>query len=253
MFDDKNVQPTPAPDNLPTDQPAPEQAPVAPAKQEATDETVQDIFASVDSPEPNPPSGQLNTPQPFMPAGLPVSASPVSQATPKSNSGAKVVLIILIILIIIGAGALVYLQYFKNNQLSPTTTVPDNEINLVIPDDQPATTTDIDLEPDNEVIDEEVDSNLISDNSEIINNPDIIDDTIDNPDLINDEMPVVIDDSLSEIDPNLDSDGDGLTDYEEIHIYGTNPLVTDTDGDGYPDGEEVRAGYNPLGEGRLVQ
>jgi hypothetical protein len=50
---------------------------------------------------------------------------------------------------------------------------------------------------------------------------------------------------------NSDTDGDGLTDYEEINIYGTDPLKSDTDGDSYPDGEEVLNGYNPLGEGLL--
>ena len=43
----------------------------------------------------------------------------------------------------------------------------------------------------------------------------------------------------------LDSDGDGLTDEEEIRI-GTDPFKADTDGDGYPDGLEVALGSNPL-------
>ena len=46
-------------------------------------------------------------------------------------------------------------------------------------------------------------------------------------------------------DPNVDSDGDGLTDYEEVHTYNTDPQDADTDGDGYLDGEEVAGGYNP--------
>lgn len=37
-----------------------------------------------------------------------------------------------------------------------------------------------------------------------------------------------------------DSDGDGLSNYEEIVVYGTNPTLADTDGDGIPDGDEVR-------------
>lgn len=45
---------------------------------------------------------------------------------------------------------------------------------------------------------------------------------------------------------NPDSDGDGLSDWEEIYIWGTDPLNPDTDGDGYLDGEEVKAGYDPL-------
>jgi len=41
-------------------------------------------------------------------------------------------------------------------------------------------------------------------------------------------------------DPNNpDTDGDGLTDGEEVHKYHTNPLNPDTDGDGLTDGEEV--------------
>ncbi len=44
----------------------------------------------------------------------------------------------------------------------------------------------------------------------------------------------------------LDSDGDGLTDDEEIHGYGTDPNNPDTDGDGMPDGWEVQNSLNPL-------
>lgn len=43
-----------------------------------------------------------------------------------------------------------------------------------------------------------------------------------------------------------DTDGDGLTDYEEVFIYGTSPYLADTSGDGISDGEHVRAGNNPL-------
>jgi len=49
----------------------------------------------------------------------------------------------------------------------------------------------------------------------------------------------------------MDSDGDGLFDSDEIYVYKTDPYNIDTDGDGYSDGVEVKNGYNPLGEGRL--
>ncbi len=48
-----------------------------------------------------------------------------------------------------------------------------------------------------------------------------------------------------------DTDGDGLGDREEVKVYGTNPLKADTDGDGYSDGTEVSGGYNPNGPGKL--
>jgi hypothetical protein len=43
-----------------------------------------------------------------------------------------------------------------------------------------------------------------------------------------------------------DSDGDGLSDGEELNTYGTNPLNEDTDGDGKNDGYEVNVyGQDP--------
>jgi len=43
-----------------------------------------------------------------------------------------------------------------------------------------------------------------------------------------------------EIDSNgLDFDGDGLTDQDEVDLFGTDRLAADTDGDGYSDAEEV--------------
>lgn len=56
------------------------------------------------------------------------------------------------------------------------------------------------------------------------------------------------------MDPNnIDSDGDGLFDREEIRVYGTGPLNPDTDGDGHADGIEVRNGFNPKGAGKLFE
>lgn len=50
--------------------------------------------------------------------------------------------------------------------------------------------------------------------------------------------------------PNgADTDSDGLTDWAEIKIYKTNPLGPDSDGDGYKDGEEVINGYDPAKSG----
>lgn len=45
---------------------------------------------------------------------------------------------------------------------------------------------------------------------------------------------------------NPDTDYDGLSDYDEVRVYGTNPLHPDTDGDQMADGYEVQLGRNPL-------
>lgn len=44
---------------------------------------------------------------------------------------------------------------------------------------------------------------------------------------------------------NPDTDGDGLKDGDEKH-HETNPHIRDTDGDGFSDGEEVEARTDPL-------
>lgn len=45
---------------------------------------------------------------------------------------------------------------------------------------------------------------------------------------------------------NPDTDNDGLTDGDEVNIYGTDPLKYDTDDDGISDGDEIVLGTDPL-------
>ncbi|MBI4250647.1 hypothetical protein HY622_03600 [Candidatus Uhrbacteria bacterium] len=42
-----------------------------------------------------------------------------------------------------------------------------------------------------------------------------------------------------------DTDGDGLTDYDELYTYRTSPYLKDTDSDGYTDDEELKTGHDP--------
>ncbi len=44
---------------------------------------------------------------------------------------------------------------------------------------------------------------------------------------------------------DADTDCDGLSDYDELNIYGTDPLQPDTDGDGLSDGWEVANQFDP--------
>lgn len=44
---------------------------------------------------------------------------------------------------------------------------------------------------------------------------------------------------------NPDTDGDTLSDGDEVNVHGTDPLDTDTDGDLVDDGAEVLAGTDP--------
>lgn len=48
-----------------------------------------------------------------------------------------------------------------------------------------------------------------------------------------------------------DSDSDGLSDFDEINIFGSDPYNSDSDGDGVEDGEAVLNGKDPVGGGPL--
>lgn len=51
--------------------------------------------------------------------------------------------------------------------------------------------------------------------------------------------------SIADILMDLDSDEDGISDYEELCRYGTDPCNDDTDGDGCSDGFELDNGGDP--------
>lgn len=52
---------------------------------------------------------------------------------------------------------------------------------------------------------------------------------------------------------DFDTDGDGLSDADEINVWHSDPKKKDTDGDTFSDGYEVIKGYDPNGAGKLNQ
>lgn len=46
-------------------------------------------------------------------------------------------------------------------------------------------------------------------------------------------------------DSSIDTDKDGISDFDEVNIYKTNPELSDTDNDGVTDGIEIARGYDP--------
>ena len=48
-----------------------------------------------------------------------------------------------------------------------------------------------------------------------------------------------------EIDITTDTDGDGVSDWDEANIYKTSMYLEDTDGDGIPDGREINQKTDP--------
>ena len=68
--------------------------------------------------------------------------------------------------------------------------------------------------------------------------------------------PLSVTDDMANIDitlqdPMTDSDGDGVSDYDEVYVHGTLWNNPDTDDDGMPDGDEVLAGSSPTNDASM--
>ncbi|WP_371803811.1 right-handed parallel beta-helix repeat-containing protein [Candidatus Lokiarchaeum ossiferum] len=65
--------------------------------------------------------------------------------------------------------------------------------------------------------------------------------------------PDSVDYNINQIGPDGDYDSDGLTDEQEIVIFGTDPSLIDSDGDGYLDGYEINQNTDPLDQNDYPQ
>lgn len=61
-------------------------------------------------------------------------------------------------------------------------------------------------------------------------------------------IPLGINEKINTVDALRfrDTDKDGLTDYEEIYVYGTSAYLADSDSDGISDKDEIAKGTDPL-------
>ncbi|MCK9438764.1 MAG: hypothetical protein WC164_00415 [Patescibacteria group bacterium] len=171
----------------------------------------------------------------------------------------KKMFVLIIIFVLIGVGA--YFVYSKI--LLPNSSSQTNQ-GLI---DQ----SQNDLEEE-VVVDNETESNNIIDENLQQEENFVENDTAEELEVVEEGVVDVEENSSDEVLKNLDSDSDGLNDYEELYIYktdlynpdsdsdglndyeeiviiGTDPLSADTDGDTYFDGQEMLSGYSPLGGG----
>ncbi|MFH1187655.1 MAG: binary toxin-like calcium binding domain-containing protein [bacterium] len=241
MFDDTqedNQPTTPAPVNAPYDLGGANQQQTKPNQvlgEEKSDSELEDIFEEVDDDIKGAGGDYINQPPNVNLSadfGQSEEEEEMQNLSGGKNGRIKIIIIIIIIFAIaVGAAWLSYSYFIKSN---PDSAVKENSIEINAVNDLPAPA-------DNQNLNENVDAN--------VNAP------------VEPIKPVDTDgDGLTDddeikfgTDPNkIDTDSDGLTDQEEVIKYKTNPHNMDTDGDGYTDGEEVKNGYNPNGEGKLI-
>jgi len=230
--------------------PPPPTRPVSPSSSKADPE---DIFSNLE--QPKKPSDRMTPPT----------------AMPNTGGGGVgkfliIVLIILVVAALLGFGFWFFLVRDKNVgsiPVSPATLIDDQS--SLLQNGKGPTSTDV--EPSTSLI-EPVPALIVDATSSVSIPPPIVTppegSNIPSPQSIQDTPiaptePVdtdkdrLTDDRERELgtDPGVvDTDGDGLSDGDEIEMYGTNPINKDTDGDGYKDGDEIKNGYNPRGPGK---
>ncbi|MFA6603610.1 MAG: hypothetical protein WCT10_02065 [Patescibacteria group bacterium] len=184
-----------------------------------------DIFAEVDKPRPVQPAG----------SGVPAPQAAYSAGPNKLLLG----LVGVIVLAAIGGGA----YFFLNRSQAPAPAAPTDQ----------AAATDVEAQPTQPEAQEPQPEPAAPQAPEPQPQEPIVPPAVETAPIDSDG------DGLSDMeeaqlgtDPQaVDTDNDGLTDFEEVRQYKTDPKKPDTDGDGYLDGAEVKAGYNPLGPGKL--
>ncbi|MFA6423658.1 MAG: hypothetical protein WCW17_04420 [Patescibacteria group bacterium] len=212
------------------------------------DKEPEDMFAGVEptKQEPLRPAGALSPTVPGMPGGAAsVGATPEEVGEEAGGTGKKrfflVLAAVILIIILGGGGYFVWRQFSSAPEETGTQTPATSNQNANLP----SVNVPAEIEPIVNETPAEVPSEVLE-TAPVVPTPEEVDS--DGDGLTN----------VEEVAPGTDTtkadtDDDGLTDGEEINLYFTDPLNLDTDGDGYSDGSEVQNGYNPKGPGKLLE
>ncbi|MCK5062026.1 hypothetical protein KAR28_05790 [Candidatus Parcubacteria bacterium] len=224
-----------------TSAPSVSEAPKAPNKANSN-AGIEDIFSDTDAGEVEP-----IKPAAFQPKADAGHGEELSGAEPKGNKFRKIIIPVVLIVVLgaIGAGGMYGYKYVINligDEDAKVINSLEEENTPDIPIEQDDADTDI-SELENIAEPSETEEPA-SDNA--ISEP-LLSDT--DGDGISDQEEISLGTNIN----SVDTDNDGLFDREEVYVYKTDPINEDTDGDGFFDGAEVQDGYNPNGPGKLYE
>ncbi len=210
-----------------------------------TSDTQKTKLAPTPTPAPAPRPAPVSAPM-FAPSVAPAPSSvPTAPTTMSHKSGSGVGKVIMIILATILIIALSGFLAYKFIMQAPVDTGDTGEV-----DDTNDTGTETDKEEPQCDDDNPCFGDFVCVNNECVAVP------VDETNNIDSDGDGLTDAEEIEAGTDVDvtdTDKDGLGDREEVQVYGTDPLNADTDEDGYLDGQEVSGGYNPNGSGKLLE
>lgn len=170
---------------------------------------------------------------------------------PKTTRGIMIAVIVLVMVFVLGALGWWFYNNFVN--VDDDSLPVDNTVDLVIPSGLSNEEDQILIDERFDDIQEEIPEN--NDGSSELSQ-DIVDEQILFGEPIDKDADGLDDNRETDVgtDPNnWDTDGDELSDGDEVIIWKTDPLNPDSDGDSYLDGSEVKSGYNPAGSGKIFE
>jgi len=209
-------------------------------EQKKNNNQVEDIFAEIDKTEPEV-SVKMAEPTYYIEESRPkpIETQKRDRFNFQFNLKTSIIIIALIVLLFV-IGLAVYLRLVNKNDLANDTLMTDNETS------KSDTTTPVNTAEEEKT---ESDGGLFDFGDDDNSNVEVNEFSIDSDgDGLSDEAERTYGTNSNK----ADTDNDGLFDGEEISFYKTDPLNPDSDGDSYLDGEEVKAGFDPLGPGRLL-
>ncbi len=219
-------------------------------KQNDASEKVDDIFAESEqdnndpAKDPQPSIADLNLKKPEV-------NNTVSEFDDENKSRSKkmvktILLVVVILVIILISAYFVYSKILLPKTLNVDNNVNNSTINTPI-NSSTESNNIIEIEEENMDMETELEDEII-DEEESVDTIDVLKNIDSDSDGLSDYDEIYI----YKTDPNLfDTDNDMINDYDEVMIFGTDPLLPDSDNDTYLDGKEIMSGYNPLGEGKL--
>lgn len=167
--------------------------------------------------------------------------------SPSITRGIMTVIIVAIVLLILGGGAwYIYAAFIRQDTAGlPIRTIEEERT-------PGGAVPDVDQLPGDVEAPSPSSSDGIQGSSDL--SPSAVDDTVlfgEPVDADGDGLDDAREKDMNTDPSNWDTDGDMLSDGDEVIIWKTDPLDPDTDNDTYVDGQEIKSGYSPTGPGRL--
>ena len=187
---------------------------------------------------------------PVQPAAPPASADMYAIKEPTLTRGVVGIIIVVVAIMILSFGGWWIYNSFIRTTPEDTIFITPPADELIFPEEDELPILE-EVEDAIVVVPEDLEEDLEEDlGQDILDEQILFGEPIDTDgDGLDDEREIEIG-----IDPNnWDTDGDELSDGDEVIIWKTEPLNPDTDGDSFFDGAEIKNGYNPAGPGKLFE